>query len=610
EAARTEPQRQAITPDDAGNMKAGDVVVDDQGVEYMALRARHKWLEVAPIVNGKPQVSADTVIRFHLEPETAAQYPERRSSPIYAAGRNLYEQGQARGAQQATPAAEPVLSAPTREDVLAQQQRAETAEQRDAREQIRRESEAGAGMFSLETQDGRQDTTGDLLRQPAQEQPSAQQPAEQQSAAEDAPKPEAGERLEDVGEQLYANRRNFTGRGIKWEDIEGLNDALKVKEVTKAKVWPRPNYEQLVADGMPPILARLVKHVYDGLSAGPTIRAMTPPTDAELKLYIDTLAKIREGLFGFINDRQQVADFAKGVLTMVKGEQTALGPVSLLDMSKVAMGAQEVQQVLLRRVWPDEMTKPTYARFSRGSEAQREVSIIGGNKALSAMQFGREDLRKWMADLSKGWPAKRETWEVQGYRILAPGEYTFTGKDLGNGMVEGTVRPKEGYGSWRGTMKAGEFDSTGMPFFLVRDGGFKAEAFATREAAIEAARAKVKREPGAGQDVRGTNIDEAERTGPARRQDGENITPQRLMDTFGFRGVNFGREGWINQAERQAYINQAYDGLMDLAEVLGVPPKAMSLNGRLGIAFGAQGKGKFAAHFVPGVNEINLTKTR
>lgn len=91
---------------------------------------------------------------------------------------------------------EPVLTAPTREDVLAQQQRAETAEQRDAREQIRRESEAGAGMFALEMQDGRQDNTGDLFRQAAQEQPSGQQPAEQQSAAEDAPKPEVGERLE------------------------------------------------------------------------------------------------------------------------------------------------------------------------------------------------------------------------------------------------------------------------------------------------------------------------------------------------------------------------------------------------------------------------------
>ena len=63
--------------------------------------------------------------------------------------------------------AEPLLTNPTREDVLAQQERAENAQAADEREQIRRESEAGAGTFSLEMQDGRQDTTADLFRQTA-----------------------------------------------------------------------------------------------------------------------------------------------------------------------------------------------------------------------------------------------------------------------------------------------------------------------------------------------------------------------------------------------------------------------------------------------------------
>ncbi|MFN7611468.1 MAG: GNAT family N-acetyltransferase, partial [bacterium] len=62
--------------------------------------------------------------------------------------------------------------------------------------------------------------------------------------------------------------------------------------------------------------------------------------------------------------------------------------------------------------------------------------------------------------------------------------------------------------------------------------------------------------------------------------------------------------------ERQAFLNAAFDGFHDLAEIMGVPPKAMSLGGQLGVAFGAQGKGgNAAAHFVPGLNEINLTKT-
>ena len=68
-------------------------------------------------------------------------------------------------------------------------------------------------------------------------------------------------------------------------------------------------------------------------------------------------------------------------------------------------------------------------------------------------------------------------------------------------------------------------------------------------------------------------------------------------------------KGNTNEAERQLHLNHAYDSFMDLAEILNVPPKALSLNGFLGVAIGAQGSGAHAAHFVPGVNEINLTRT-
>lgn len=414
-------------------------------------------------------------------------------------------------------------------------------------------------------------------------------------------------RIQDVGQQLYANRRNFTGRGIKWADLEGLNDTLKLKEVTKAKIWPRPNYEQLVADGMSPLLARMVKQVYDGLSAGPTIRAGTPPTDEHLKRYIETLGKIREALFTFVNDRQAVAEFAGAVLAQVKGRQAVAGPVAITDMLRQDVDAKAISEALIRRVWPEEYQGSMRA-FARGTQAHGDAAIIGGNKALAALQFVRQDFAKWAADLDKNWPAKREAWQVQGWRVLEPGEYTAVGQEQADGSSRMSIRLKQGRGSWRADFT---IEQLAKPtYLLVQEGGFTAITFDTREAAIDAARAKVKRDASIGQDIRGTNIEEAERTGPARREEGEDITAQRLMDAFGFRGVNFGREGWIKQAERQAYLNQAYDGLLDLADVLGVPPKAMSLNGELGIAFGAQGKGKFAAHFVPGVNEINLTKTR
>lgn len=89
---------------------------------------------------------------------------------------------------------------------------------------------------------------------------------------------------------------------------------------------------------------------------------------------------------------------------------------------------------------------------------------------------------------------------------------------------------------------------------------------------------------------------------------GKDISAQEFMETFGFRGVEFGN--WTNQKDRQIAINNAYDAFMDLAEVLGVSPKALSLNGKLGMAFGARGRGKFNAHYERDKVVINLTKTK
>ncbi|HGX3034652.1 TPA: LPD38 domain-containing protein [Escherichia coli] len=100
------------------------------------------------------------------------------------------------------------------------------------------------------------------------------------------------------------------------------------------------------------------------------------------------------------------------------------------------------------------------------------------------------------------------------------------------------------------------------------------------------------------------NATNRDRTGPERRKG--NVSPEQFSDAFGFRGVQFGN--YVEGPRRQADLNRAYDSLHDLADVLNVPTKALSLNGRLGLAFGARGKGKAAAHYEPGEVAINLTK--
>lgn len=89
------------------------------------------------------------------------------------------------------------------------------------------------------------------------------------------------------------------------------------------------------------------------------------------------------------------------------------------------------------------------------------------------------------------------------------------------------------------------------------------------------------------------------------------VDEQTVIATFGFSGIEYGNS--MTQNDRTEYLNQAYDGFMDLSKVLGVPPAAMSLGGSLGLAFGSRGRGgrnAALAHFEPSNNVINLTRMK
>jgi hypothetical protein len=102
-----------------------------------------------------------------------------------------------------------------------------------------------------------------------------------------------------------------------------------------------------------------------------------------------------------------------------------------------------------------------------------------------------------------------------------------------------------------------------------------------------------------------------DRTGKDHRK-GRDISAEEFQSAFGFKGGEFGK--WVSQGkgaqERQFMLNSAYDALMDLSDILGIPPRAVSLEGSLGIAFGSRGGGWASAHFEPSNLVINLTKPR
>jgi hypothetical protein len=409
----------------------------------------------------------------------------------------------------------------------------------------------------------------------------------------------------DAGEELTYNKRNRRTGGLKWDDIKDKNAALRVKEVVKAKVYPKPDYQALVDGGMRDVVAHIVKQAYDAIAPAPKMKRGAEVSDAALQSYIAGVNRVMDGVMKWANDGTAVAKWANAQSKLSGGS---------FSISELATA-----ESLLDTVYPG------------GWKASREeIIMIGGNKMLSALQPGHDEVGRAMKDIKLGWPAKSESWQKQGYKVVNAETvdvelYSSPQRDKRAAYVSGTVTAgNQRIDSFivRGTADkesqevqdaiAEKRKQLEGNYVLVDKVGRIEGVYADEEAAIEAAREKVKRESGEIKEV-GRKVSEVGREGVEHRLPGDDVTTERLKETFGFRGVNFGNwmKGETNAktAERQLHLNHLFDAFMDLAQLLNVPPKAMSLNGMLGIAVGAQGSGKAWAHFVPGVNEINVTRT-
>jgi len=86
------------------------------------------------------------------------------------------------------------------------------------------------------------------------------------------------------------------------------------------------------------------------------------------------------------------------------------------------------------------------------------------------------------------------------------------------------------------------------------------------------------------------------------------MTVELFSAMFPFRGVEFGN--WVNQIERAAILNEAYDAFCDLASVLNVSTTAITLDKTLAAAFGARGSGNASAHYERIYKVFNLTRKK
>lgn len=124
------------------------------------------------------------------------------------------------------------------------------------------------------------------------------------------------------------------------------------------------------------------------------------------------------------------------------------------------------------------------------------------------------------------------------------------------------------------------------------------------EAEVDAEKVKTEND----RELHRPHLDRVQRDGEDWRG-GRDITADDLIEHFGFRAVEFGN--WLPQDERQQVLNMSFDSMCDLADALDIPPKGLSFDGDLAVAFGSRGRGgKHAAlaHYEPARSVINLTR--
>ena len=418
---------------------------------------------------------------------------------------------------------------------------------------------------------------------------------------EAAAKPEFAD-TEDVGEELRYNRRQ---RGVTVEDIENAdNDTQKLLLATKTKLWERPNYQEMVDGGIQAPLAHLVKQIYDKIGNKPKYTG-----DEYIKAYAEGVVAVREAVSDFLNDRPAQLAMAKKIVEQV--ERRRKGSFAMMDLLPKE-GEADPNQYLLDKVFPK---NDQGARWGRNNKE-------GNTRALALGQVHKVieiDERMWikaLKEVGEGWPKPKAAWQ-RSYQILPKSGAVEKGEgyryDGGERITVYTIHVAGRYlGSRETEAEADAVIAKMKDWFLIKKKGGLVDTFDTEQAATDAVLELTKRKTKQQFKEPDQPVEKAKRTGADIRE-GRNVSTQELMDAVGFRGVNFGNwmKGKGAEGERQAHVNSAFDAMHDLANLLDVPVQSLSLNNMLGLAVGAQGRGgkrAAAAHFVPGLNEINITR--
>lgn len=362
-------------------------------------------------------------------------------------------------------------------------------------------------------------------------------------------------RIEDFGEKILGARKDLWG---KYKDALSRELPKNAKNVTLAQYFPEPNYDAAFAQGATAEQMAAVKALRDSVPAKPQNAWRQTRWLQALEVARQTANEILDG------------KLSPQVLRTRAGN----GPIAQRLDFYIELGYP-----LFTKARAFSFRARNGCTFYNGQRFEEPTTIYEFDRGYNTL-YGSPDrgavmafIRNYLQHSSTKTPAPTK---LDIYQNRATGEIVI-GKKITSGK------------------------------YVDLKGGFSRVADAAKylqehQTHLEALLEEKKKMPQTRRDVNDPRI------GVEYRPAGTVVTPERFMQEFGFRGVQFGN--WVEQTRRAQDLNNAYDALLDMADLIHIPARAVSLDGTLGLAFGARGIPNASAHYEQGQTVINLTKNK
>lgn len=377
-------------------------------------------------------------------------------------------------------------------------------------------------------------------------------------------KPETIDKYEDFGEKIEGAKKDLW---VSYQSSLARPMTDDFEKMSLSKDFPEPNYEGLIREGIDVNILATIKALRDIIPTKPRGKYGTYKRNQ----YIQVLKFVRELASDLISGKKKLTDIDEALnSTKDIKEQVQLYIELGYPAFKNANG-WKIKSGIFSIANGEKLDNPTrmFYAYNVSNKARKSTKAFETKEEL--IDYLREEFSKE--------PEKEERkTKLDIYQMRSTGEIII-------GKKVGTNKYIDLKGGFTSAKEARSY-------------------YKENEKELLEKLQKLKETP----ETRGSA--NKERVGEDYRE-GMNITPEKFANEFGFRGVQFGN--YVEQAKRVEDINEAYDALLDLANLIDVPSRAISLNGSLGIAFGARGNGgKFPAkaHYEPAEIVINLTKKK